>query len=170
MEIHLNETAHRVIGIAPLERRSKSHGNARGVYEPGNKDIRRCHCADKRIVRNLLCPLNAERRKPRANKIHVYEHVGLNCEERQDIKFSVIDRAEFFVIFELVTAQPVYDNQKPNTPRIIRKIPNALFFASLLSLYIIPPCLSRNDVAKTRDLLSNTPRLFFRLLKHRPRR
>ena len=112
MEIHLNETAHRVVGIAPLERRSKSHGNARGVYEPGNKDIRRCHCADKRIVRNLLCPLDAERRKPRANKIHVYEHVGLNCEERQDIKFSVIDRAEFFVIFELVTAQPVYDNQK----------------------------------------------------------
>lgn len=112
MEIHLNETAHRVVGIAPLERRSKSHGNARSVYEPGNKDIRRCHCADKRIVRNLLCPLDAERRKPRANKIHVYEHVGLNCEERQDIKFSVIDRAEFFVIFELVTAQPVYDNQK----------------------------------------------------------
>lgn len=161
MEVYLNKTAHRVVGIAPLERRSKAHGNARGVYEPCNKNVRRCHCADKRIVRDLLCPLDAEGRKPRANKIHVYKHVGLNCEERQNIKLSVIYGAKFFVIFEFVAAKPVYDNQKTEHSENHQNDSDRLVFCEFAFFVHNAPCLSRNDIAKTRDLLSNSPRLFF---------
>lgn len=112
MKIHLNKTAHCVVGIAPLKRRCKSHRDACRVNEPRHQNIRRCHCADKRIVRNLFCAFNSKRGKTCTNEIDVHEYVRLNRKKRQDIKFAVVHGAEFFVVFEFVITKSVDDNQK----------------------------------------------------------
>lgn len=148
MKIHLNETAHCVVGIVPLKRRRKSHWNACGVNESRHKNIRGCHCADKRIVCDFFCTFNAERGKPRANEIHVHKHVRLNCEKRQNIEFSVIYGAEFFVIFEFVVAQSMYDNQKSEQTENHQQYSERLVFCEFAFLVHNAPYLFRNDAAR----------------------
>ena len=113
---HLIETAHRVVGVVPLEGRREAHGYARGVDHAGDEYVGGGKRPYQRIVSHLLRALHPERSEPRAYQIDVDEDVGLDGEEGEDVEPAVVDGTEFGVVLEPVAAKAVEYREKTERP------------------------------------------------------
>ena len=139
VEVDLDETVHRVIGVMPSERRGESHGYARRIHHARHDDIGGRHGSEKGRMPEFFRAFHAETGERGAYQIDVDEHVGLDGEKGEDVEPPVVHGAELRVVLEDVTAEAVYyDKKAENAKRHHRDARRFAFREPALSHFVLP--------------------------------